>query len=381
MIDVEGENLFGETIAKVGPPILAGLDALEQAFRHLHPPSFPVLQVRLTPVAAALEVAERSLAAALTPASLAAFRQDLGEILRLTLRALSAFVETGAPEAGMTAGITRVFAAMHDFARAEAQLYPLHPALPAVSEHFLEPFRRGRAAHSARSEARPARGGLFRSGAVDGRGGFDLDVPEHYDGSQAWPLVVALHGGSGNGADFLWSWLREARSRDFILLAPTSLGRTWSLHAPAIDGERLALQIERIVVEWRVDQERVLLTGLSDGATMTFLVGGAADSPFTHLAPIAGVLHPMNLANGNLERLRGRPIYLVHGALDWMFPVALAREAARILERSGADLVYRELEDLSHTYPREENAKIIEWFDPRRASSVLAAASDASLPR
>lgn len=377
MIDDEGENLFGETIAKVGPAILAGLDALEQAFRQLHPPAFPVLQVGLAPVAAALEAAERALGAAPTPVSLTAFRQDLCEILRLTRRALSAFVETGPPEAG----ITRVFAAMHDFARAEACLYPLHPALPAVSEHFLEPFRRGRAAHSGRSEARPARGGLFRSGAVDGRGGFDLYVPEHYDGSQAWPLVVALHGGSGNGADFLWSWLREARSRDFILLAPTSLGRTWSLHAPAIDGERLARQIERIVVEWRVDQERVLLTGLSDGATMTFLVGGAADSPFTHLAPIAGVLHPMNLANGNLERLRGRPVYLVHGALDWMFPVALAREAARILERSGADLVYRELEDLSHTYPREQNAKIIEWFDPRRAQSALAAAKHSSVPR
>jgi len=25
--------------------------------------------------------------------------------------------------------------------------------------------------------------------------------------------------------------------------------------------------------------------------------------------------------------------------------------------------VYREIEDLSHTYPREENAAILEWFD------------------
>ena len=377
MTDAVSENLFGETIAKVGPPILAGLDALEQAFRQLHPPAFPVLQVRLAPVAAALAAAERSLGAVLTPASLTAFRQDLAEILRLTRRALSAFVEPGPPEAG----IARVFAAMHDFARAQAHLYPLHPALPAVSEHFLEPFRRGRSGPSKRGEGRPAQGGLFRSGAVDERGGFDLYVPEHYDGSEAWPLVVALHGGSGNGADFLWSWLREARSRDFILLSPTSLGRTWSLHAPAIDGERLARQIERIVVDWRVDQERVLLTGLSDGATMSFLVGAAAGSPFTHLAPIAGVLHPMNCANGNLERLRGRPVFLVHGALDWMFPVALAREAARILERSGVALVYRELEDLSHTYPREQNAKIIEWFDPRRAQSALAADPPVSVPR
>jgi hypothetical protein len=34
---------------------------------------------------------------------------------------------------------------------------------------------------------------------------------------------------------------------------------------------------------------------------------------------------------------------------------------------AGADLVYRELEDLSHTYPREENDRILAWFDPSLA--------------
>jgi phospholipase/carboxylesterase len=86
------------------------------------------------------------------------------------------------------------------------------------------------------------------------------------------------------------------------------------------------------------------------------------ESPFTALAPVSGVLHPMNFANGNLERARGRRIYLVHGARDWMFPVDLARDAVETLRASGADVAYREIEDLSHTYPREENARIIEWF-------------------
>jgi phospholipase/carboxylesterase len=120
--------------------------------------------------------------------------------------------------------------------------------------------------------------------------------------------------------------------------------------------------------QWKVDAESVLLTGLSDGATMTLLVGLGSDTPFTHLAPVSGVLHPMNFAIGNLGRARERPIYLVHGALDWMFPVSLAQEAARVLEESGADLVYREVADLSHTYPREENARIIEWLDPQRVA-------------
>jgi phospholipase/carboxylesterase len=66
---------------------------------------------------------------------------------------------------------------------------------------------------------------------------------------------------------------------------------------------------------WRVDPERILLTGLSDGATYTLLHGLRKESPYTVLAPISGVLHPTNLVNGNVERAKGRRIYLVHGVL------------------------------------------------------------------
>ena len=55
-------------------------------------------------------------------------------------------------------------------------------------------------------------------GPAGTRGAFSLYVPEYYDAARAWPLVVAMHGGSGNGGAFLWSWLREARTRGFILL-------------------------------------------------------------------------------------------------------------------------------------------------------------------
>jgi phospholipase/carboxylesterase len=74
------------------------------------------------------------------------------------------------------------------------------------------------------------------------------------------------------------------------------------------------------------------------------------------------VLHPGLLAGGRLGRARGRPIYLIHGALDWMFPVQVARMSRDALETSGARLVYREIEDLSHTYPRDENPRILDWL-------------------
>ena len=360
----EVDLAFGAAVGQLGPRLLGGLAALEQAFRRLHPPDIPALRSRLAPARDALEEALAEFDEVEAPASLEEFRARLVQSAQLTTESLAGIVDSGPPqEAAM-----RALRAMHQHARAQAQVYPLREVLPPVSSFFAEPFRRDELASLEAREGSKARVGLFRSGEADARGGFDLYVPESYDGSESWPLVVALHGGSGNGSDFIWSWLREARSRRFLLLSPTSRDSTWSLNAPEQDAYALRQMTDWVASKWQIDSERVLLTGLSDGATMTFLVGLAADAPFTHLAPVSGVLHPMNFAIGNLGRARNKPIYLVHGALDWMFPVSLAQEAARVLEESGAKLVYREVEDLSHTYPREENARIIEWLDPRRVA-------------
>ena len=74
------------------------------------------------------------------------------------------------------------------------------------------------------------------------------------------------------------------------------------------------------------------------------------------------MLHPANFGLGNLARARGRRVRLCHGALDWLFPVALARAARDELERAGAEIEYREIGDLSHAYPREENDGILRWL-------------------
>jgi len=62
------------------------------------------------------------------------------------------------------------------------------------------------------------------------------------------------------------------------------------------------------------------------------------------------------------ERLRGLPIFLVHGRLDWMFPVQVARHTHEALSAAGANVTYREIADLSHCYPREINAEMLAWL-------------------
>jgi len=174
---------------------------------------------------------------------------------------------------------------------------------------------------------------------------------------------MALHGGSGNGRNFLWSWLRDARSFGAILIAPTATGNTWALMGQDNDTPNLMRILETVQNRWTVDPKRLLLTGMSDGGTFCYVSGLESASPFTHLAPVSATFHPLMAEMADAERLRGLPIFQVHGRLDWMFPVQVARQTHGLLSAAGADVNYREIEDLSHTYPREINAELLKWLN------------------
>jgi phospholipase/carboxylesterase len=128
--------------------------------------------------------------------------------------------------------------------------------------------------------------------------------------------------------------------------------------------------LSQVRERWNVDPSHMLLTGMSDGGTFTLLNGLSEDSPFTHLAPVAASFHPLLLAMSSPCRLAGLPIHLTHGALDWMFPVSMARTAHRSLAEAGAAVIYREIADLSHAYPRDGQTEVLDWWLP--ATSAYA---------
>jgi len=347
------------------PPLLVTLERVGWVQRHLYPPLAARLAEELAPSAGALAGPLRVVEALTCPDELRFMRDPLVEAARQTLNLIAIFIEAAQPPAEPMG----LYRALRRFARVQETLYPLAPVFEPLSRWFLEPARRDDGALVASLRAAALRdddrqvGVLHASNERDSRGGFSLYVPEQSDGQRPVPLVVALHGGHGHGRDFLWAWLREARSRGLLVLSPTSRDRTWSIMGgDDVDAEPLREMVDSVAERYPVDRTRVLLTGMSDGATYALLCGLRDGMPFTHLAPLCGVLHPMLLANGDLVRASSVPVYLVHGALDWMFPVHTARLARQALLAAGARLVYREIVDLSHTYPRDENPRILDWL-------------------
>jgi phospholipase/carboxylesterase len=342
--------------------LLDALDRLETITRLMHPPRLPELVAVLgSDDEALLAALERARAAAAPEASLP-FLNQIVVAAESVLRAHAGLREAARSPAG-TIGAYRASRQQY---RAIEALYPLAAALPSVSRFFTEPALRHDAALLARLDAgrRPEPGsGVFHFDNETGsRGGFSVYVPEYLPRGDPAPVVFALHGGAGHGRIFLWSWLREARSRGVILVAPTASGDTWSLMEPDIDAAHLSRILTYVRAHWPVDPARLLLTGMSDGGTFTLLSGLDTDSPFTHLAPVAASFHPLLVTMTEPERIRGLPIYLIHGALDWMFPIQTGRTAHTALAAAGAHVVFREIADLSHTYPRDENGGILDWL-------------------
>jgi phospholipase/carboxylesterase len=347
-----------DDIVAVLPPLLESLEALAFIARHLNPPDFDkVMEAAGQPDQALQAVRAR----------LSDWPEQFTH-LRVPLQtasdaALKAFEGLHAVQLG-NGDLVAVFRALRYAPRAQEALYALAAKLPPVSSFFVDPALRDDADLEARLAA-PAKddtGIIHDHNEPGNRGGFSLYVPEYYTPDRAWPLVMALHGGSGNGRGFLWSWLRDARSFGAILVAPTATGATWALMGEDTDTANLARILDLVRARWNVDPTKLLLTGMSDGGTFCYVTGLESASPFTHLAPIAATFHPLMAEIADAERLRGLPVYLVHGRLDWMFPVQVARQTRQLLSAAGADVTYRELDDLSHCYPREINAEILRWL-------------------
>jgi phospholipase/carboxylesterase len=364
-INAESDALV-DAITDLLSPLLNAMEALGYVGRRLHPPRLAQLAASVAEVDQPLRQGLEGFRAMAWPEHLADFAANM----ELAANAVCLGFDGLRQAAQAPDGTYQAYRAIRQNAKAQAALYPAATMLPPINRFFLDEAARGDEAlveKLANADGGRENVGIMHadndtSKDMGTRGGFSMYVPECYDEGAAYPLIVALHGGSGHGRDFLWTWLRQARSRGAILITPTSREGTWSLMAPEADSAHIEGLVKFVREKWHIDGSRLLLTGMSDGGTFTYVSGLGESSPFTHLAPISASFHPLLLEMMDPARIKGLPVYLTHGALDWMFPVQLARDAQRALTAAGADLRYREIADLSHAYPSDENARILDWL-------------------
>lgn len=163
----------------------------------------------------------------------------------------------------------------------------------ATAEAGRDPFAEARGEITVRA---------YRSRISPRLQSYGVYVPPDYDPTRAYPVYIALHGGSSNGNLFLgvvlgnnMDWLTydehlydiyEPRwSPDWIVVAPTGFGQVmwrWMGEQDLLD---VLTDVKR---HYHVDADRVVLGGLSNGGVGAYAVGARHASVFSEVQAMAG---------------------------------------------------------------------------------------------
>lgn len=190
-----------------------------------------------------------------------------------------------------------------------------------------------------------------------------LFLPEGYgEGDKKWPLILFLHG-AGESGDNLEKVkihgppkiVETKHDFPFILVSPQSPGRGWN--ADALKG-----LLDQVIADYRVDRNRVYLTGLSMGGFGTWSLAAAYPEMFAAIAPICGGGNP-----AEAKRLKDLPIWVFHGAKDPAVPLQRSQDMVDVLKAAGADektLKFTVYPDAGHDSWTEtyNNPQLYEWF-------------------
>lgn len=206
-----------------------------------------------------------------------------------------------------------------------------------------------------------------RSMRSTGPGGvaFDnyLEVPAGYDPARRWPLRVQLHGGVDRNNPEEGRRARPNRlpGEPQLIVHPFAWGAAAWWHGSQVDNV-LAL-VDRVKRRYNVDESRVSLTGISDGATGAYFLAMRVPTPFASVLPLIGHLavlaNPSTGADGELyiSNLVNRPFFVANGMHDPLYPAARVAPYLEALENAGVTVTFR---------PQATGGHDVSWWESER---------------
>ena len=194
-----------------------------------------------------------------------------------------------------------------------------------------------------------------------------LFLPEGYsnDSDKKWPLMLFLHGAGERGSDVNKvkvhgppKIVQNKKDFPFILVSPQCPANSWW------KPYELTALLDQIQKDYKVDPDRVYLTGLSMGGYGTYHLALAHPTRFAAAVVVCGGLLPHETTTAvqqspltagaadpyafTAHALRKLPIWIFHGDADPVIPVAESRRMAEELRREGADVHYTEFPGVGH---------------------------------
>ena len=178
-----------------------------------------------------------------------------------------------------------------------------------------------------------------------------LQIPPDYDPSVPTPLLVVLHGGVGSAEvhDDPLGYVTEseqgalALERGWISVFPFGqAGATWFDEVGMTNINSLVRTVKR---ELNVDDDRVWMTGFSDGASAGFAYAMLRPSDYAAFVALNGHMGVASL-DGDFPtyapNMSATPIFATTTFDDGLYPSHKMRRSIEMAREAGADIYYRE---------------------------------------
>ena len=191
--------------------------------------------------------------------------------------------------------------------------------------------------------------------------GYLVYLPGDYSKTdKTWPLMMFLHGLGERGTDIELvkkngppMLIEKGEQYPFIVVSPQCpSGKTWSVSV-------LDQILDRFIETYRIDTDRIYLTGLSMGGTATWEMAIAYPDRFAAILPLCGRSHL-----SGIENIKDLPIWVFHGAKDDVVPVKNARRMVKSLKKCGSSVkltIYRKANHDVWT-PTYSNPEVYDWM-------------------
>ncbi len=177
-------------------------------------------------------------------------------------------------------------------------------------------------------------------------------VPRDYTGDKSVPAILFLHGAGRRGTDGrsqtiggLANAIRETNENfPFLVIFPQARhDEGWTPESAG--GKRALAILKQVQSEFRIDPDRITLTGVSMGGQGTWSLAAAEPGRWAAIVPICHGWKPNQAAC-----LKDLACWCFHGDADEVIPASQSREMVRSIQEAGGKPLYREFIGVDHNH-------------------------------
>lgn len=175
------------------------------------------------------------------------------------------------------------------------------------------------------------------------------------------PLIVFMHGAGerdhGNGLSVAdkhgFNKVFQDGNYEFIYLVPQIPSTTfWGAKQ-----ESIISFIKNAIKKYKVNENRVYLTGVSMGGCATWQTAMSAPELFAAIVPMCGIGYPWNANVLNM------PIWVFHGADDKAVSVTNSDQIVEVLTQNGKNVKYTRYDGVGHNcWDYACNLETLNWM-------------------